>query len=215
MKQVVTSHLEMQNRLEKSRISILEAQKNSTKWLNQRKMNSQKRSALRRKILGDVTREDSSITFGNMYMYEYNPEDRSKQEMKYYDTFPLVLPFDKYKSSHGQGFYGLNLHYLPPKVRALVLDEIRFGKKNNNIMIPLHNQIRNLAKNPLFEAAIHIYLYKNVLSGLSRVLPEEWIDVINLPLAVWKTHSKNGSRPHPNKVYADSVKRASKRNSTK
>lgn len=210
------THMDMQTRIERSRVSIMEAQEKSKKWLNQRKMNMQKRASLRKKITGDLTRADSTVKFGNMYMYEYNPEDRSKKEMPYYDTFPLVLPFEKYKNKNGdEGYFGLNLHYLPPKIRALVLDELRVGKKNSAVMIPVHTQIKNLAKNPLFEPAIHIYLYKNVMSDLSRVLPEEWADVINLPLAVWRTHSKNGSRPHPNKVYADSVKKSAKRLSKK
>ena len=48
---------------------------------------------------------------GDMYLYLYDP--KTKDALPYYDTAPLVIPF---RSAKG-GFYGMNLHYLPPMMR--------------------------------------------------------------------------------------------------
>ena len=62
-------------------------------------------------------------------MFFYDP--KTKDTLPYYDTFPLVVvvgPAEK-------GFYGLNLHYLPPILRAKMLDalmDIATSKKSPN-----------------------------------------------------------------------------------
>ena len=53
-----------------------------------------------------------------MVMYTYNP--KLKETLPYYDTFPLTIVVGPAKD----GFYGINLHYLPPKVRAIFLDKL-------------------------------------------------------------------------------------------
>lgn len=56
--------------------------------------------------------------FGNMYMFFYDP--KYKQTLPYYDRFPLIIMNGPAKD----GFYGLNLHYMPPILRAKVLDAL-------------------------------------------------------------------------------------------
>jgi len=55
---------------------------------------------------------------GNMYMFFYDP--KTKDTLPYYDAFPLVIPIEPAEG----GFYGLNLHYLPPVLRAKFLDAL-------------------------------------------------------------------------------------------
>lgn len=55
---------------------------------------------------------------GKMYMFFYDP--KHKQTLPYYDKFPLIIMIGPAEG----GFYGLNLHYLPPVLRAKVLDAI-------------------------------------------------------------------------------------------
>ena len=45
---------------------------------------------------------------GRMSMFFYDP--KTKARLKYYDTFPLVLPIEPMRG----GFIGLNFHYLEP-----------------------------------------------------------------------------------------------------
>ena len=54
---------------------------------------------------------------GNLYIYGYNP--KYAKTLKYYDNFPCCLVLETTKD----GWYGLNLHYLPPAMRAKLLAE--------------------------------------------------------------------------------------------
>ena len=51
-------------------------------------------------------------------MFVYGPKHAKK--LPYYDTFPLVLPLERYSD----GFLGMNFHYLPIPLRMKLLDKI-------------------------------------------------------------------------------------------
>ena len=55
---------------------------------------------------------------GKMYLFIYDPI--GKNELSYYDTFPLIFVLDWNQKS----VLGLNLHYLPPATRAKFLDAL-------------------------------------------------------------------------------------------
>ena len=56
--------------------------------------------------------------YGRLNMFIYDP--KFKKTLPYYDTFPLVLPLEKYSD----GFLGINLHYLPIPLRIRLLDRL-------------------------------------------------------------------------------------------
>ena len=58
-------------------------------------------------------------TYGMMNLYWYKPLNAAR--LKYYDLFPLVIPFKK----HRNGFTGLNMHYLSMGVRVQLLDRMK------------------------------------------------------------------------------------------
>ena len=71
------------------------------------------------KMLGDDRlKKQSGASPGDMVMYTYNP--KLKKVLPYYDAFPLTIVVGPAKD----GFYGINLHYLPPRVRAIFLDKL-------------------------------------------------------------------------------------------
>ena len=55
--------------------------------------------------------------YGKLDMFFYYP--KLKSTLPYYDRFPLVLPMQGY----GDGFLGINLHYLPIPLRIRLLDK--------------------------------------------------------------------------------------------
>ena len=65
--------------------------------------------------LMNETKQTNNLTTGKMYLFLYNP--KHKETLQYYDTFPLVIPFEKLN----EGFLGFNLHYLPYQVRFKML----------------------------------------------------------------------------------------------
>ena len=55
---------------------------------------------------------------GSMQMFFYDP--KYKETLPYYDRFPLAIIVKPAKG----GFLGMNLHYLPPILRAKFLDAL-------------------------------------------------------------------------------------------
>lgn len=103
---------------------------------------------------------------GNMYMFFYDP--KHKKTLPYYDTFPLIIMLGPAKG----GFYGANLHYLSPVLRAKMLDAILGNGKG----------IPQKYINP----TIHHYLYKHVKSSYAEVEKPEWEIATFLPTANFK-----------------------------
>ena len=56
--------------------------------------------------------------YNRLYFFRYDP--KLKSILKYYDTFPLVMPI---QSAPG-GFLGINFHYLPIPLRMRLLETL-------------------------------------------------------------------------------------------
>jgi hypothetical protein len=134
-----------------------------------------------------------------MYFYFYDP--KTKEKMKYYDRFPLVIPIEKYKD----GFLGLNLHYIHPKQRIILLDKLSATASNktydeNTKLRISYAYLAAAAK--AFEAnpCIKRYLFSHVQSRFLEITANEWDIAVMLPVEsfVGATTSK---------VYSDSRKK--------
>jgi len=106
------------------RAGITPRTKESREWFRQK---AQRLTRVNReKLLKDdqITQSNRQVV-GNMYMFFYDP--KTKDTLPYYDRFPLVIVVGPAEG----GFYGLNLHYLPPVLRARFLDELLDVTNNN------------------------------------------------------------------------------------
>jgi hypothetical protein len=133
---------------------------------------------------------------GDMVMYIYDP--KLKATLPYYDTFPLSIVVGPAKD----GFYGINLHYLPPKVRAIFLDklgDIVSNKKfNATTKFRITYNLLKATKNyKYFKPCFKHYLTKHVSSKIMKVNAAEWNIAIFLQTAKFKKASEG-------KVWADS-----------
>lgn len=122
---------------------------------------------------------------GDMMMYFYDP--KFKEELPYYDRFPLTLLVQPAKG----GFHGLNLHYLAPGVRARFLDELmELAPKNMNDTTRLarlrYNLLKGAAKYKEFKPCFKHYLMDHVESQIVRVPMTEWEIAIFLPTEQFK-----------------------------
>ena len=80
-----------------------------------------------RELRGDNERkQDARFLMGNMYLFSYDP--KHKETLPYYDRFPLIFPINKAKG----GFLGINMHYLPPILRAKLMDQLYTVLNNKN-----------------------------------------------------------------------------------
>jgi hypothetical protein len=95
---------------------------------------------------------------GHLYFYEY------KAKMKwlpYYDTFPLVYVV---KGISDNEFIGANLHYIQPKKRVKVIQELRSGR----VDIP--------------KSCFHKYIHNHVEGWMLDLHIDEWDTAILLPV---------------------------------
>jgi hypothetical protein len=132
---------------------------------------------------------------GNMYMYVYDP--KYKNELPYYDQFPLCLPFDDISG----GFVGINMHYLPYLQRAKLLGELlnytdRDISEKSKIEVSW-SVLKNFGKFPQVQPSVKKYLYSQVNSRFFKINPEHWKAAIFLP-------TQNFEGASLQKVYRDS-----------
>jgi len=164
--------------------------KQSRDWF--RRKSQELRRVNRRELLQDedvrlVNRQNPLI--GSMNMFFYDPKHKDK--LPYYDRFPLVIivgPAPK-------GFYGLNLHYLPPILRAKLLDELLNNLNNKaydestrfNVNYSLLKRVSNLR---YFKPCYKHYLTQHVKSRMARVNAPEWEIATFLPTADFEKGTK-------------------------
>jgi hypothetical protein len=150
-------------------------------------------------LMRDRERLRDNSFIGRMYFYFYDP--KHKDTLPYYDRFPLVIPIERYSD----GFLGLNLHYIHPKQRIILLDKLSDVATNNRFDDKTKLRISYeylAAASKAFEATpcIKRYLFSHIDSRFLEISAEEWDIAVMLPVEsfVGATTSK---------VYADSRKK--------
>jgi len=130
-----------------------------------------------------VNRQNPLI--GSMNMFFYDP--KTKDTLPFYDRFPLVIII----GPAAKGFYGLNLHYLPPILRAKFLDALldlasnkRYDDKTKFQLT--YNMLQSSSKMRYFKPCFKHYLTAHVKSRLARVSAPEWEIATFLPTASWE-----------------------------
>jgi hypothetical protein len=150
-------------------------------------------------LMRDNERLRNSTIVGKMYFYFYDP--KTKEKLPYYDRFPLVLPVDPYND----GFLGLNLHYIHPKQRIILLDKLSSFATNKNFdektRLKLSYQTLK-SSTRIFESTpcIKRYLFNHVRSRFLEISASEWDIAVMLPVESFVGASTS-------KVYADSRKK--------
>lgn len=126
----------------------------------------------RQKLLRDSALERvSRPRMGDMYMFFYDP--KHKETLPYYDTFPLIIMVEKAPG----GFYGLNLHYLPPVLRAKLFDALTLTNNRYDETTRFKARYRilqSVRKLRYFKPCFKHYLTNHVESRIVKVEPPEW-----------------------------------------
>ena len=124
-------------------------------------------------------------TFGILNMFVYDP--KLKEKLPYYDTFPLVLPIEQY----GNGFLGINLHYLSIPMRIRLLDRLTETANNKKFddTTRLNASYRGLKNVDLIKPCLKRYLSGYVKSQFRKVGADEFIVATLLPVQRFKKQS--------------------------
>ena len=169
----------------------------SFKWL------AEKIAALRNpgNIPSAISKEDfrkvNRFAIGGLYYFYYNPI--TKDDLPYYDRFPLVLMLERYPD----GFLGLNLHYLPLKYRVAFMDKLMDYAsmtsdneiKKMRVTYDILNATRRFKE---FRPCIKRYLNSQIQSKILMVQPNEWDIAVFLPIHQFK-------KAQAKQVWEDSV----------
>jgi hypothetical protein len=150
-------------------------------------------------LMQDRQRLVDNTIIGKMYFFYYDP--KTKDALPYYDRFPLVIPIDRYSD----GFLGLNLHYINPRDRVILLDKLSTTLNNKNYDESTKFRINYAyltAASKAFEATpcIKRYLFRNVDSRFLQITANEWDIAAMLPVERFQKATKQ-------RVFAESRKK--------
>jgi hypothetical protein len=175
----------------------------SVAWLQDQMRDLKSPIKLAREIANEKGRQGGQFQMGGLYHFFYDPI--TKGDLPYYDIFPLVIPLKR----DAEGFIGLNMHYLPPRYRAVFMDKLmNFAVTNDNNepkRLRVTYDILAAAKNfKEFRPCLKRYLNSQIKSKILTIQPPEWETALFLPTAVFKGAPIS-------KVYAESVAKAQSR----
>ncbi len=135
-----------------------------------------------------------NIEEGNMYMMFYDAKFKNK--LPWYDRFPLVIPFDT--RTVRRGFYGINLHYIPPMMRQNLLEELYKRPTETGVEVD-YNYFQAVSRlNPALPC-VKKYLWSRIKRAPMQIQKEYWDVAAMLPTG-------NFGKVNTNTVYADSRK---------
>lgn len=158
----------------------------ATRWLSQNLSKIKSRMKPAAFINSSRLAIRQQLTPGRMMFYAYDP--KTKDSLPFWDDFPIVIILHPKPN----GFLGLNLHYLPPKVRATFLnnliryvDDPNWAVYNNykaliRVTYPILKQTRKLK--PSMRKCIKHYLYDHIVSNVAFIPSAEWKTVPFFPL---------------------------------
>ena len=137
----------------------------------------------------NTNRLTKRIRPGNMYMYFYDA--KYKDELPYWDMFPMIFPF----RVASDRFWGINLHYLPLPYRAKLMDALYQTRTNSRYdettkLRISYNILSSAAKFRYFEPCVKQYLFSHMKSQFFYIHPEEWDVALFLPLERFQKKSK-------------------------
>ena len=140
---------------------------------------------------GEKTKQAPSneSMIGKIAIFYYDP--KYKQTLPFYDRFPMSIIVGPAKG----GFAGLNLHYLPPVLRASFLDnllDIMNSKTitNDSKFAVTYDLLKASTKYKYFKPCYKHYLASNVRSQVKIIPPGDWIRTVFLESSIFVKASR-------------------------
>ena len=156
----------------------------SVRWYRSKIKELAPRMTARQAIAEDPSNVTARPTYGMMNLYWYKPLNAAK--LRYYDLFPLVIPFKK----HRNGFTGINFHYLSIPMRINLLERLEAYEDSGTLYSLDENDIGNLLAfewNEIkgmrgIKPIVRRYLAKYVYSNFLKIELEDMVAGALLPV---------------------------------
>lgn len=143
--------------------------------------------------IGQKASFDSSL-YGKMILYVYDA--KWKEELPYWDAYPLVIPLRPSATAKRGSFLGLNMHYLPPLERAKLMQALLTTLNTTKDMNPrarlkiTYDVLNGASKFRAFRPCLKMYLFNHLRSKILVIDPKHWNKVLLLPVARWQKASE-------------------------
>lgn len=126
----------------------------------------------------NINTKNTKPKVGDVVFFGYNSNE------SFYDRFPLVLILS-IKRNHDYNILGFNLHFIPPDIRAFLLQEIRDSgfeqaRKTSREEIPRR----------YFTNSIKTYKLQNIFTPIKRFGEHELTKVINTTISITDENSE-------------------------
>ena len=158
-----------------------------------------------RRVPSSLLKENQNFVtrfeLGKMYMFMYDA--KTKDKLKYYDYFPITICLKRYST----GFMGVNLHYLSPKYRALLMDglyEFYREIEDESYFQIKYPTIKSVSKLRWAKPCFKQYQYSYIDSRIVEVRPEHMDMAVMLPS---QRFISKGTTTNANDIYRKSIRK--------
>ncbi len=171
---------------------LLDNSNESLQWLRKKYDSIKPSDVMPKNFLSEMDRRRKVPLLGRMYMFLYDP--KYKDQLPFYDRFPLVFPFRRVAG----GFYGLNLHYLAPRYRAILMDQL-YNLLNNTKFDETtrlrftYDLLNSSSKYRWFKPCVKHYLNEHMMSTLIYIEPTEWNLALFVPSEQFRGTNKRNA----------------------
>jgi hypothetical protein len=155
--------------------------KDLQKWLFDKALEASAPKARKLLLASDQRGRDDTV-IGKLFFFKYDP--KGKATLAKYDKFPMAFPIEMY----GDGFLGLNLHYLNIGERQALLGQLmKFAndkRMDENTRLKLSYQLLQGSRRleSLAKPCIKRYLYTQCRSQFIEINIDEFDKAIQLPV---------------------------------
>jgi hypothetical protein len=116
------------------------------------------------------------------FMYHFLYDAKNQDTLPYWDRFPLIVAVGPAQG----GFYGINMHYIEPMLRARLLDRLMETTNNDAFdettkMRINYNILSSVSRLKYFRPCFKHYLFSQLESRIMLVPASEWEIAIFLP----------------------------------
>jgi hypothetical protein len=131
-------------------------------------------------FLKDTTKNIKRKLPGQVLLFKYKPSTRTR----IFDRYPLVLV----TGIGGGGFYGINLHYIPPKDRfkmIMLMNTLMLNPKETDphrIRIKIMSILNKKIFAKYTGVVFNQYNVSNIIGKPKITTPEEWTQFAFLPM---------------------------------
>lgn len=133
-------------------------------------------------------------TPGKVYAYIYDA--KHKDTLAFWDKYPLIIYLGLGTQGSTQLMYGLNMHYIPPKARQQLLEDLLKQYATTSVITNKTKLKINWSKVKGYAGAdkmIKAYLPSHIKGPLVEIKPDDWANVVLLPLQQFMSKGKRYS----------------------